>query len=96
MKRTKLINVRLQADDALKVQALKHRGVEISAIVRQAVRAEYARRLGSFSGRDAVRALQEIYSAHPATSQPKRNFDVHERRSFSAAMKRRVRQRLGK
>jgi hypothetical protein len=93
MARHKLVNVRLDADDAGKVRALKERGVELSAIVRRAVRSEYARRVVTASAADIVKTMQEIYADHPAQPVAARSFDVHDRRALAAAMRRHVRPR---
>jgi hypothetical protein len=89
--KSKLINVRLEAEDAGKVRALKERGVELSAIVRKAIRSEYSRRVVSPAHTDAAQVLREIYATYPAAPAPRRTFDVHDRRSFAAAIGRHVR-----
>jgi hypothetical protein len=63
---TKLINVRLAAEDASKAEALRAQGIEISNVVREAIRAEYARRVGQRrTVKNVRRTLQEIYQRHP-------------------------------
>lgn len=89
----KLINVRLEADDVARVRALKESGVELSAIVRHAVRSEYARRLASRTRAGVVRTLREIYAAHPAEPTARRTFDVHDRQAFASAMRRHLKRR---
>jgi len=92
MGRSKLINVRLDADDAGKARALQERGVELSAIVRRAVRSEYARRVKA-SAADVAKTMEEIYADHPAQRGSPRTFDVHDRRAFAAAMRRHLKRR---
>ena len=93
MAKRKLINVRLEADDVAKVRALKESGVELSAIVRHAVRSEYSRRLASRSRADVAQTLREIYATHPAEPIARRTFDVHDRHAFAAAMRRHLKRR---
>jgi hypothetical protein len=40
------LNVRLDPNDAAMAEALRHRGVVVSDVVRSAIRAEYERRVG--------------------------------------------------
>jgi hypothetical protein len=44
-----LVNVRLEAADIRRVAELRRAGVRISAVVRQAIRAEHEQRLGKRS-----------------------------------------------
>lgn len=88
----KLLNVRLDAEDSSKVQALRRQGVQISELVRCAIRSEYERRRRALRPADVESMLQEIYAAHPVPADlPPRGFDVHDRRAFREAMARHVR-----
>ena len=95
MSGAKLVNVRLGPEDAMKVRVLRKRGVELSSLVRQAVRAEYAKRIGVGSGRDAVAMVREIYSEHPPQKASPRTFDVHDRRAFSVAFRHHLQKKGG-
>ena len=63
----RLLNVRLGPDDAVLVKRLRRRGVEISKVVREAIRAA-AGPNRKLSARDVDRALDEIYARHPDPS----------------------------
>jgi hypothetical protein len=63
----KLFNVRLEPEDARKADALRRAGVRVSTVVREAIRAEYSRRVET--GRSGVRAsdvVAEVIAAFPA------------------------------
>ena len=61
-----LINVRLNAADAAKVRALRKQGVELSTVVREAIRTEYERRRNGAARVARNRALLEkIYADYP-------------------------------
>jgi hypothetical protein len=89
----KLINVRLDADDARKAAALRKEGVEISSLVREAIRAEYdRRRKPKRNGRKASEIIQEIIARHPTPpGTPPRDYNVHDRHEARAAILRKLR-----
>lgn len=61
-----LLNVRLTPEDARRATALRECGVPISRLVREAIRAEYDRRLSRERPRRRASAVMaEIYAAHP-------------------------------
>ncbi|HEY7116782.1 MAG TPA: hypothetical protein VH475_09360 [Tepidisphaeraceae bacterium] len=84
----KLINVRLDAQDARKADALRKQGVEISSIVREAIRAEYERRRQHRrDGRTAAEMLSEIYAKYPDPPDvTPRDYDVHDAKQARAAI----------
>jgi hypothetical protein len=93
---TRLVNVRLGADDAALVAALRQDGVELSSLVRDAIRQEYGRRRRRLRAGDVDALLAAIYARHP---DPETSFasgpDVHDRRAFAEAVGRRVRSEAG-
>jgi hypothetical protein len=82
----KLINVRLEAQDAAKANALQAEGVKLSTVVRDAIRAEYDRRLArARSGVELARALKEMHERNPVPdSVPPIPVDVTNRKAASA------------
>jgi len=61
-----LVNVRLEAEDARRVKALREAGVVISALVREAIRAEYEKRVAPRAGRRRPsEVVEEILAALP-------------------------------
>ena len=89
----KLINVRLDAEDARKAASLRKEGVEISSLVRDAIRAEDdRRRKPKRNGRKASEIIQEIIARHPTPpGTPPRNYNVHDRHEARAAILRKLR-----
>jgi hypothetical protein len=61
-----LLNVRLSPDDAHRAAELREEGIQISDVVRAAIRAEYLRRrLGKPSKRRPSLIVKEILAALP-------------------------------
>lgn len=60
-----LINVRLDEEDARRAKALRGAGVPLSALVRDAIRAEYERRIGRARSGKPSELLAEILAALP-------------------------------
>jgi hypothetical protein len=61
-----LVNVRLSADDARRAAELREDGVQISDVVREAIRAEYLRRRpGKSRDRRPSLVVKEILAALP-------------------------------
>ena len=52
-----LVNVRLDADDARRVKALREAGIPLSPLVREAIRSEYERRIAAPQGAVAPSAI---------------------------------------
>ena len=92
-----LLNVKLKPDDVRMVRALRDEGVTISDLVREAIRAEYARRLGArASRRRPSERMADIYARHPdPVDLPRRAYDVHDahaaRQAIGAALRRAAR-----
>ncbi len=93
----KLLNIRLDPDDVARVRALRARGVKLSRLLREAIRAEHARRAGVPLGEEVGAALAAIYAAHAAPDAGERQrFGVHHRRRFRRAVGRHLRRRMGR
>ena len=88
-----LVNVRLDAEDARRVAELRRAGVQISSIVRQAIRAQHERQVGKRAGgRAAATLLARIYADLPDTPDVEpRGYDLRDRRAVRAAVERRAR-----
>jgi len=88
----KLLNVRLDADDARLVSQLRQAGVEISGIVREAIRAEHGRRVGRRGRPRPAEVMAAIYAAHPdPPGLPRRRYDMRDRRAARRAIVRKLR-----
>ncbi len=90
-----LLNVRLDADDARRVAELRREGVQISRLVREAIRAEHEqRRRRRRTGRDAAALIAQIYADHPDTPDVRpRTYDLRDRRAVRQAVEARLRRR---
>ena len=75
-----LLNVKLKPDDVRMAQALRKEGITISDVVRDAIRAEYQRRIGQRTARGrASERMAAIYAMHPdPVDLPARTYDVHD------------------
>ena len=85
----KRLNVRLDAEDARKADVLRKQGVEISFVVRAAIRAEYVRRQPpkQRDRRSVAEIMAEIYARHPTPPDvPPRDYDVHDAKQARAAI----------
>jgi hypothetical protein len=90
-----LLNVRLSADDARRAVELRKTGVQISRIVRDAIRAEHDRRVQRpRTRRRTEEILAEICAAHPdPPGTPRRTFDPRDRKAARQAILRKLRRR---
>jgi hypothetical protein len=90
----KLLNVRLDRDDARRAAELRRAGVQFSRIVRDATRAEYDQRIGKRrERRQASDVLAQIYAEHPdPPGLPRRRLDLRDR----GAVRRAIAARLGR
>ena len=61
----KLVNVRLSDDDAAKVAELQRQGVELSEVVREAVRARHLALRPALTAKDVKPLLEAIFARHP-------------------------------
>lgn len=88
----KLLNVRLDADDTRLVSQLRQAGVEISRVVREAIRAEHGRRVGRRGRPRPAEVMAAIYAAHPdPPGLPRRRYDMRDRRAARRAIVRKLR-----
>jgi hypothetical protein len=75
----KLLNIRLNDEDAKVVARLRRQGVNISSFVRDALRSEDKRRHGTGKPLDVDPMLEEIYRKHPEPAGYKpRDYNVHD------------------
>ena len=88
------LTVRLPPEDVRVVKELRRRGVEISELVRRALRQAYVSQGPGVQPEEAMALLQEIYQRHPeprgeGTARP----DVRDRRAFAAHIRAGLRSR---
>lgn len=96
-RREKLLNVRISDDEAAMARQLRAQGVEMSELVRDAIRTEYGRRRRRVRPRDVDALLEAIHARHPEPAGPLPGApDVHDRRAFREAVRRRVRRATGR
>jgi hypothetical protein len=62
---SRLVNVRLDAERARKVQRLRERGVTLSAVVREAIDERFASLGQSAARRDVQAIITRIFEQHP-------------------------------
>ncbi|MBV9946075.1 MAG: hypothetical protein JOZ69_04415 [Myxococcales bacterium] len=87
----KLVNVRLSDEDAAKVADLRRHGVELSEVVREAVRARHLALRPPLRPGDVRPMLEAIYARHPLEEEQERPVvDSSDRR----AMHRLIRKKL--
>lgn len=88
-----LLNVKLKPDDVRMAQALRKEGIVISEVVRDAIRAEYGRRIGQRRSRGrASDRMVEIYAAHPDPADlAPRDYDVADSRAARKAVRAKLR-----
>ncbi len=90
--KSRLVNVRLDAERVRKAQVLRERGVALSDVVREAIDErfeELRRRESPANARLIIRRIFEQYPDPPDL--PSREYDVHDRRAAKAAILRRIR-----
>lgn len=86
-----LLNVRLGDDDARLVRELRERGVSISNIVREALRAE-ARRGRSPETLDVEALVAEMMAKHPTPAHvPQRRMAARDRQAVKALIRGKLR-----
>lgn len=90
-----LLNVRLTLDDARRAAELRKTGVQVSRVVREAIRVEHERRVRRSRARKSTAdILGEIYAAHPDPPlAPPRGFDLRDRKAAREAIVRKLRRR---
>jgi hypothetical protein len=90
----KLVNVRLSDDDAAKVADLRREGVELSEVVREAVRARHLALRPALSAKDVDPLLQSIYARHPLDAKDERPVvDTTNRRAVQKFIRSKLRRR---
>jgi hypothetical protein len=90
----KLVNVRLSDDDAAKVADLRREGVELSEVVREAVRARHLALRPALSAKDVEPMLQSIYARHPLEANDERTVvDTTNRRTMQKFIRNKLRRR---
>ena len=91
-----LLNVRLTKADEAAVRILKRSRVQISAVVRAALRQEAEKRRPRSPAFTAA-LLEEIFEQYPEPDRATaRGFDVHDRRAFAEAFRRHQRANGGR
>jgi hypothetical protein len=88
----RLLNVRLGPEDAAMVAELREEGVEMSSLIRDAIRTEYGRRRRKLRPEDVDALLGEIYARYPepeGAAPP--TVDILDRRAVREYIARRVR-----
>ena len=87
----KLVNVRLSDEDAGKVAELRQQGVELSELVREAVRARHLALRPRLEPGDVRGLLAAIYARHPLTRREERaQVDATKRRDANAFIRRKL------
>jgi hypothetical protein len=85
----KLINIRLNDEDEARVAELRERGVEISELVRSAIREAYDRQGGQpRTAEDVRRVMKELDELYPTPADAPTPVDGTDRRA--------VRERIGR
>lgn len=88
--KSRLVNVRLDADRLRKARSLRKRGVALSDVVREAIDERYGQEQ-SPSKTDTKALIRRLFEAHPDPPDlPARDYDVHDR----AASRRAIVQRM--
>jgi hypothetical protein len=89
--KTRLINVRLDEEHLRKVQRLRHEGVVLSELVREAIDARYEALTAEEQPFDAGAVIERLFADHPDPDDlPARGYDVHDRRAAREAIRRRM------
>jgi len=88
-----LLNVRLKEEDAKLVRNLRRQGVQISELVRMAIRSEHeSRAVQKASRRDAATIVEKIFEDHPDTPDVRpRALDLTDRAAVRRALVKRLR-----
>ena len=91
----RLLNVRLDDADARLADALRRHGVQISRLVREAIRTEHDERIGRRKSREpAGEALARIYAELPdPPGLRRRSYDLRDRLAVRRAIQARLRRR---
>jgi post-segregation antitoxin (ccd killing protein) len=84
MRIMKLLNVRLQDQDVEVVKHLRSLGVEISEVVRKAIRTEAARLARRHSKLHGEALIKSIIARHPDENEKPYDLDITDRRQRQA------------
>lgn len=89
--KSRLINVRLDEDRLRKVRRLRHEGVVLSDLVREAIDSKFESVVSGGQTRNVKRLIQRLFELYPdPLDLPPRTYDVHERRAARAAIQRKL------
>ncbi len=92
--KSRLVNVRLDADRLRKARALRKRGVALSDVVREAIDERYGQEQSSSSRTDAKAVIRRLFEEHPDPPDlPARGYDVHDRVASRRAIARSLNRR---
>ncbi len=87
----KLVNVRLSDEDAAKVADLRQQGVELSEVVREAVRARHLALRPPLRPGDVRPLLDAIYARHPLEVEQERStVDTTDRRAVRQLVRKKL------
>jgi hypothetical protein len=93
----KLVNVRLSEEDAAKVAELRRHGVELSEVVREAVRARHLSLRPPLRSEDVRPMLEAIYARYPLDAEHERPpVDTADRCAVRELIQARLRRRRSK
>src|SRR5437867_2536277 len=92
MSMKRILNFRLNDDDARRADELRRHGINLSDLVRQAIRDEYERRNPKQrTGEELVQAIREIHERIPLPPDlPRIGVDVTDRRAASEFIRQRM------
>ncbi len=91
---SRLINVRLDADRLRKARVLRERGVPLSDVVRGAIDERYSALHQAGLDTDVKGLIKRIFEEAPdPPGLPARQYEVHDRKAASAAIRRRLQTR---
>jgi hypothetical protein len=89
-----MVNVRLSDEDAAKVADLRRHGVELSEVVREAVRARHLAVRPPVRPRDVRAMLDAIYARHPlGDGHDRPEVDTTDRRAMRHLIRKKLRAR---
>jgi len=89
--KSRLINVRLDDEHLRKVRVLRHKGVVLSDLVREAIDSKFRAVAEIEQPRDVKRMIDRLFEQYPdPVDLPPRAYDVHDRRAARAAIKRKL------
>jgi hypothetical protein len=91
---SRLVNVRLDGARLRKVRKLREGGLVFSDVVRDAIDQRFDELRSRTARRDVTAILARVFDQYPdPPGLPARSYDVHDRRSASRAIRRKLRRR---